>query len=158
MEQQNGFFKIIRWHEDDLIEALNNNGVSPNKENINIALNSMLPRTLKDMSIQTGNEILDCLIMDMKEQFKEDTQEESVESHEEYLKNLTKEDICRKYDSLEDLCLSLDTCFDLYDLGYSDQVTQDNYIELAEMSALQLWYFYLCAKGREPYGNSNKVV
>lgn len=66
-----------------------------------------------------------------------------------FMKNKSKEDILRSYFSLESLCSSLDSCYDLHDLGYCDEITQKNYIELSELSALELWANWKQAHGRE---------
>lgn len=140
------YFTIIRWHKEDLKDKLESNGIPATEENISIALNSRLPKTLEECSIQAGHEMLDDLICGMKDQFSNEAG---------YLTNLTKEDICRRYNTLEKLCEDLDTCFDLHDLGYSDEITQKNYIELSEMTVLELWYTYKKAKGENLDGIKN---
>lgn len=54
--------------------------------------------------------------------------------------------ILTKYNGLEGLCEALDSCFDLYDLGYIDsEVEQDVYEYLAETQAVNLWALYVYA-------------
>ncbi|GAB6459392.1 hypothetical protein bcgnr5369_31300 [Bacillus cereus] len=69
----------------------------------------------------------------------------------EKLTNLSKNDILRRYHSLESLCQSLDSCYDLHDLGYVDKETQNNYEALATLSALELWSRWKEAHGEELY-------
>ncbi|GEM05967.1 hypothetical protein HMI01_29550 [Halolactibacillus miurensis] len=55
--------------------------------------------------------------------------------------------IINKYQSLEELCESLNNCFDLYDLGYIDsEQEQIIYNKLSEESALRLWAIYMHIK------------
>jgi hypothetical protein len=67
------------------------------------------------------------------------------------MENLSEEDILKKYSSLEDLCQALDSCWDLHDLGYSDETTQKNYEALALLGALELWARWKKANGKELY-------
>lgn len=55
--------------------------------------------------------------------------------------------IINKYESLEDFFEALDTCADLYDLGYIESQSEQNiYDKLAELSALKLWAIYMYVK------------
>ncbi|WNC17935.1 hypothetical protein [Brevibacillus brevis] len=59
---EDGFFAVIRWHEDDIKQALANRGYLANKSNVKRVLNSRAGRTLVDLSIEEGWAILeDCL-------------------------------------------------------------------------------------------------
>ncbi|QST02517.1 hypothetical protein IMZ31_24005 (plasmid) [Pontibacillus sp. ALD_SL1] len=62
-------------------------------------------------------------------------------------KTLTKEDICRKYKTFEDLARALDSCYDLYDLGYCDEETQKQYEEMAGMGILEVFGYWRKAQG-----------
>jgi hypothetical protein len=63
------------------------------------------------------------------------------------LKSLTYEQIINQYSSLEDLGEALDSCYDLYELGYTDEKTQERYIRLSEQSFLTIWALWLYFKG-----------
>lgn len=55
--------------------------------------------------------------------------------------------IINKYDSLEEFCESLDSCSDLYDLGYIDsEEEQIIYNRLSKEGALRLWAIYMHVK------------
>ena len=56
----------IRWHRIDLEEVMESNGVSPTEENVKKFVESRAPRTFEELSIQAGWDLLEELIVDMK--------------------------------------------------------------------------------------------
>lgn len=69
------------------------------------------------------------------------------ENSYEFMANLSKEDICRRYSSLDELIEALDSCFDLQTSGLADEITQNNYIELSEEKVLEVYRIYRKAHG-----------
>ena len=56
----------IRWHRIDLEEVMDSNGVSPTEENVKRFVESKAPRILEELSIKAGWDLLEELIVDMK--------------------------------------------------------------------------------------------
>jgi len=56
----------IRWHRIDLEEVMESNGVSPTEENVKKFMESKVPRTFEELSIQAGWDLLEELVVDMK--------------------------------------------------------------------------------------------
>lgn len=60
--QDDGCFAVIRWQEEDIKQALANQGYRANKANVKRVLDSRLGKTLVDRSIEEGWVIIeDCL-------------------------------------------------------------------------------------------------
>lgn len=57
-------------------------------------------------------------------------------------KDLNINQVCKEYPSFEKLCEMLDSCYDLYDLGYVTEYTQrsiNTLFDIGEKGALELW-------------------
>lgn len=67
--ENDDYFEVIRWHEEDVYAAFDSYGIPPTEENLNIFLNSLAPKALHERSVEVGNEILDILVSDMKKEF-----------------------------------------------------------------------------------------
>lgn len=78
---------------------------------------------------------------------KNQTDSKANENTLEEIKNLSYKNIFDSYESLDALCESLDSCFDLYDVGYCDEITQKRYEMLARLSALNLWGLWRYFRG-----------
>lgn len=65
------------------------------------------------------------------------------------MENLSYEGIFKKYGTLELLGDALDSCYDLYSLGYVNGETQNRYVHLSEQSFLTIWAVW-------QYFNGNK--
>ena len=57
---------FIRWHRLDLEEVMEFNGVTPTEENVKRFVESRAPRTLEELSVQAGWDLLKELVVDMK--------------------------------------------------------------------------------------------
>lgn len=57
---------FIRWHRIDLEEVMELNEVSPTEENVKRFVESKAPRILEELSIKAGWDLLEELIVDMK--------------------------------------------------------------------------------------------
>lgn len=57
---------FIRWHRLDVEEVMELNGISPTEENVKKFVESRAPRTLEELSVQAGWDLLEELIVDMK--------------------------------------------------------------------------------------------
>ena len=57
---------FIRWHRLDVEEVMELNGISPTEENVRKFVESRAPRTLEELSIQAGWDLLEELIIEMK--------------------------------------------------------------------------------------------
>uniref|UniRef100_A0AAU8EGX0 Uncharacterized protein n=1 Tax=Bacillus phage Jabberwock TaxID=3163548 RepID=A0AAU8EGX0_9CAUD len=55
-------------------------------------------------------------------------------------------EIMKKYDRLEEFMSALDTCFDLYELGYCSQEEQRIWEEMSELSALEIYGLWVESK------------
>lgn len=61
----------------------------------------------------------------------------------EPLENLSMEDICRRHSSFEKLCKALDsTLYWTNGLGSADHATNESYLKLVRLTAVQLWNVY----------------
>ena len=60
------YISFIRWHRLDLEEVMEFNGVTPTEENVKRFLESKAPRTFEELSIQAGWDLLEELVVDMK--------------------------------------------------------------------------------------------
>lgn len=61
--EEKGYFSVIRWHEEDIKQALINQGYLSNRQNVKKVLESRTGKTLQDRSVEEGWLILeDCLV------------------------------------------------------------------------------------------------
>lgn len=60
------YISFIQWHRLDLEEVMEFNGISPTEENVKKFVESRAPRTLEELSIKAGWDLLEELIVDMK--------------------------------------------------------------------------------------------
>ena len=60
------YISFIRWHRIDLEEVMESNGISPTEENVKRFVESKAPRTLEELSIQAGWDLLGELVVEMK--------------------------------------------------------------------------------------------
>ena len=60
------YFSYIRWHRIDLEEVMESNGISPTEENVKKFVESRALRTFEELSIQAGWDLLEELIVEMK--------------------------------------------------------------------------------------------
>ena len=54
----------IKWSDDDIKVALLNKGYAPTEKNIELLKKNRLERTLQEVSVQYGWEIIDEIILD----------------------------------------------------------------------------------------------
>lgn len=66
MEIQSDVFAVIQWITEDIKQVLVNNGIPATQENINVFLKSRGARTLEEVSIEYGWDILNNLVCNMK--------------------------------------------------------------------------------------------
>ena len=57
---------FIRWHRLDLEEVMDSCGVPPTEENVKRFVESKAPRTFEELSVQAGWDLLEELVVDMK--------------------------------------------------------------------------------------------
>ena len=60
------YISFIQWHRLDVEEVMELNGISPTEENVKRFVESKAPRTLEELSIQAGWDLLEELVVDMK--------------------------------------------------------------------------------------------
>jgi len=60
------YISFVRWHRLDLEEVMESNGVPPTEENVKKFMESRAPRTLEELSVQAGWDLLEELIVEMK--------------------------------------------------------------------------------------------
>ena len=60
------YISFIQWHRLDVEEVMELNGISPTEENVKKFVESKAPRTLEELSIQAGWDLLEELIVEMK--------------------------------------------------------------------------------------------
>lgn len=60
------YISFIQWHRLDVEEVMELNGISPTKENVKRFVESKAPRILEELSIQAGWDLLEELVVDMK--------------------------------------------------------------------------------------------
>lgn len=64
-KQGGRFFSVIRWHKDDIKEALRQAGYKTSASNVRLVLESRTGRTLEDQSIADGWDILNICLTDL---------------------------------------------------------------------------------------------
>ncbi len=60
------YISFIRWHRLDLEEVMESNGVPPTEENDKKFMESKAPRTFEELSVQAGWDLLEELVVEMK--------------------------------------------------------------------------------------------
>lgn len=71
-------FEVIRWSHEDIYCALENRDIPKTEENLKIFLNSYAPNALHERCVTEGNEVINILVSDLKEQFKMNLSDEEI--------------------------------------------------------------------------------